>query len=354
MDKINVLIVDDSAIVREILTEKLSKHPMINVVGSANDPYIARDKIEKNPYIDVITLDIELPRMDGLTFLKYLMKYNPMPVIIVSSITDKSNVSSMEALELGAVDIVPKPGGPFSIEEVVDDLIDKIVNIKKVNFSKLKTSHEKVVNRTKTSEKEKILSKIETTEKVIAVGASTGGTQALETLFKGFETDCPPTLAVIHMPEKFTLSFAKRLNDICSITVKEGEDGEKIMQGTVYIAPGNYHMMIRSVGKDRYIKIVTGPKVFNQRPAVDVLFNSVAENIGKNAVGVILTGMGRDGASGLLNIRQKGGYTIAQDEESSVVFGMPKEAILLGGADIVLPLNSIADDVKKYLQKHQK
>jgi two-component system, chemotaxis family, protein-glutamate methylesterase/glutaminase len=350
MEKINVLIVDDSAIVREILTKKLSEHPQINVVGAAPDPFIARDKIEKNK-VDVITLDIEMPRMDGLTFLKYLMKYNPMPVIIVSSLTDKSNKSSMEALELGAIDIVPKPGGPFSIEEVIDSLIEKILGVKRIDNNKLKLISEKIIKTTENKPKIKYLSTIETTDRIIAVGTSTGGTQALEVLFKSFDYDFPATLAVIHMPEKFTFTFAKRLNDISPMNVKEAQDGEKITNGTIYIAPGNYHMLIKTIGKDKYIKTATGPKVHNQRPAVDVLFNSVSENIGQNTIGVILTGMGRDGADGLLKIKNAGGYTISQDEESSIVFGMPKEAILLGAADTVLPLTDIAGKIKTLLKK---
>ena len=350
MKKIKVLIVDDSAIVRKLLTERLSANPNIEVIGSAIDPYAARTIIENNE-VDVITLDIELPRMDGLTFLKYLMKYHPLPVIIVSSIVDKDKTTVMEALELGAVDIVPKPGGPFSIEEVIEILTEKILNIKKINYSKLKTFSEKLLNKVDNKDTKKYLTRIETTDKIIAVGASTGGTQALETLFKGFDIDFPPTLAVIHMPENFTYTFAKRLNDICAISIKEAENGEKILHGTVYIAPGGYHMMIKTVGKDKYIKIANGPKVFNQRPAVDVLFNSIAENIGKNAVGVLLTGMGRDGAVGLLNIKNKGGYTVAQDEKTSIVFGMPKEAIELGAAQEILPLPKISGQLKLFLNK---
>jgi len=344
--KINVLIVDDSAIVREILSNGLSNHPLINVVGTAPDPFVARDKIENNK-VDVITLDIEMPRMDGLTFLKYLMKYNPLPVIIVSSLADKNNIQSMEALELGAVDIVPKPGGSFEVEDVIETLIEKIIAADKIDQSKLKLYSERLIKLP--YNKVKYLSRIGTTDKVITIGASTGGTQALEILFKDFEIDFPPALVVIHMPEKFTYAFAKRLNDILPVNVKEAENGEKLLSGTIYIAPGNFHMMVKTLGKDKFIKIVNGPKQYNQRPAVEILFDSVAENIGKNAIGVILTGMGKDGALGLLNIKNAGGYTISQDEKTSIVFGMPKEAIELGAAVDILPLEEIGKKIKRIL-----
>lgn len=349
MGKINVFIVDDSAIVREILTERLSKHPLINVVGSAVDPFVARDKIEKLS-VDVLTLDIEMPRMDGLTFLKYLMKYSPMPVIVLSSLTDRSNKASMEALELGAVDIIPKPGGAFSVESVVDELIDKIIAAKQIDHSKLKTLLPSVELDKTSKQHEKILSKIETTGKLIVVGASTGGTVALEVLFKGFDISFPSVVSVIHMPPRFTQTFAERLNSICPMSIKEATNNEKILPGHIYIAPGGYHTSVKLIGADRIIKVTTGPKVFNQRPAVDVLFNSVAENIGQNTVGVLLTGMGRDGAEGLLNIRNNGGYTIAQDEATSIVWGMPKEAVDIGAAVKVLPLEGIASDIKRNLK----
>lgn len=348
MKKIKVFIIDDSAIVRQILTEKLSKHPRIEVVGSALDPFTAREKLDRLD-VDVITLDIEMPRMDGLTFLKYLIKYRPLPVIVVSSLTNCTNRASMEALELGAVDIVPKPGGPFSIEEVIELLIEKIIIASQVDQEKLQVVSQRLSQNQVKEKQTKYLSKIETTDKLIAVGASTGGPQALEILFKGFEIDFPPTLAVIHMPEKFTASYANRLNELCSVTVKEAENNEKIYPGTVYIAPGNYHMGLKSVGTEKLIKIQTGPKVFNQRPAVDILFDSVAENTGKNTIGLLLTGMGRDGAKGLLKIKNVGGYTIAQDETSSVVFGMPKEAIELGAATKVLPLDKMVQHIKQVL-----
>jgi two-component system chemotaxis response regulator CheB len=354
MGKVRVLVVDDSAIVRDILTKKLSAHPDIEVVGSAVDPYIARQKLESMD-VDLVTLDIEMPRMDGLTFLRYLMKYKPMPVIVVSSLGDSSSRAAIEALSLGAMDVVRKPGGPFSVEDVVDDLIPKILAARGMDMGKLNSASERLHASEESAPRQpKILARISTTRRLLAIGASTGGTIALETLFRGFTTDFPPTMAVIHMPERFTKSFADRLNGFCQVTVKEAEDGEAVMPATVYIAPGNYHMTVRTVGKDRIVKIGTGPKLFNQRPAVDVLFDSVAEEVGRNAIGVILTGMGRDGASGLLKIRQSGGFTIAQDEASSIVFGMPKEAIAVGGADEVIGLDGIDARIASFLKESER
>lgn len=349
MGKIRVLIVDDSAIVREILTDRLSKHPQIEVVGSAMDPYIARDKLEKMD-VDVITLDIEMPRMDGLTFLRQLMKHYPRPVIVVSSLAKDSSPAAMEALELGAVDVVPKPGGPFSVEEVVDLLTDRIIAASRADTSKLASLSERIKARNAQAKAPKsYLSSIQTTQQLIAVGASTGGTIALEEIFRDWEPDFPPTLAVIHMPEKFTATFASRLNDLCKVTVKEAEHGERVVTGTIYIAPGNYHMMLKTQGTEKTIRIVQGPKVCNQRPAVDPLFESVAQQVGRNCLGVLLTGMGKDGAQGLLKIKQAGGHTIAQDEASSIVWGMPKEAIDLGAADKILALNDVTGYIKKRL-----
>lgn len=345
MPKIRVFIVDDSAIVREILTERLSRHPSIEVVGSAMDPYIARDKLDKID-VDVLTLDIEMPRMDGLTFLRQLMKHYPKPVIVVSSLARDGNAAALQALELGAVDVVPKPGGAVTVDEVVDTLIDRILAASKADLSRLAETSRKLKQIPRDQGAKKYLTSIETTNRLIAVGASTGGTVALETLFLGWEPDFPPTLTVIHMPEKFTASFASRLNDMCRVRIKEAEDGERIMPGTVYFAPGGYHMILRTKGTERTLKIATGPKVCNQRPAVDPLFESVADQVGRNCLGILLTGMGRDGAQGLLRIHEAGGHTIAQDEETSVVWGMPKEAIELGAADKIMALDRIAPYVR--------
>lgn len=354
MDKIKVLIVDDSAIVRDILSKSLSRNPKISVVGTAQDPYVARDFIEKSD-VDVITLDIEMPKMDGLTFLKYLMKYNPIPVIILSSLTQGENKAAIEALEYGAIDIVNKSGGPYSVEEVADSLAAKIISASLIPDKTLQEISERVKETVKQyslidKSKKSILSNIKTTHQLIAVGASTGGTIALEVLFKSFTPSFPSTLAVIHMPEHFTASFAQRLDSLCQVHVKEAEDGELIMPATVYIAPGNFHMLVELSGANRIIRVKDGPKVHSQRPAVDILFNSVAEKIGTNSIGVLLTGMGRDGAEGLKAIKDSGGYTIAQDEKSCIVFGMPKEAIELGGASEVTSLQNIADSIQKQIR----
>ncbi len=364
MGKVRVLIVDDSAIVREILTQRLSRDPRIEVVASAMDPYVARDKLEKLE-IDVITLDIEMPRMDGLTFLRILMRQYPLPVIIVSSLAKDENNAAMKALELGAVDVVPKPGGPFTVEEVVPLLADRIVAASTAKIARLKEYVASsggddsdgglpAARKTEPAAKpgkasDNYLAKIRTTNQLIAIGASTGGTIALEVLLREWEADFPPTLIVIHMPEKFTATFASRLNDLSRATVKEAENGDRLETGTVYVAPGNYHMLLKTHGTERTLKIVSGPKVCNQRPAVDPLFDSVAEHAGQNCMALLLTGMGRDGAAGLLKIKQAGGYTIAQDEESSIVWGMPKEAIDLGAAQTVLPLDKMVRHLRERL-----
>lgn len=357
MKKIKVLIIDDSAIVREILSHSLSAHPRIEVVGTAMDPYVARDKLEKLD-VDVITLDIEMPKMDGLTFLRYLMTQLPTPVIIVSSLAKDKNQAAMQALELGAIDVVPKPGGPFSVEEMIPNLIERIIVASKVDMTKLKHITQKVAKFQPLEQSKKIksqidknnyLASIKTTDKIIAIGASTGGTTALETLLKDWEPYFPPTLIVIHMPERFTNSFATRLNELSRATVKEAEEGEALRAGTVYIAPGNFHMLLKTEGTKKTIKIKSGPKVCNQRPAVDLMFMSVAKQMGQNCIALLLTGMGRDGAQGMLTLKEKGAHTIAQDEASSIVWGMPKEAINLNAAKEILPLNNMLTAIKKHL-----
>lgn len=349
--KIKVLVVDDSAIVRKVLNENLNKFKDIEVVATAVDPYVARDKIVKfKP--QVVLLDIEMPRMDGLTFLKHLMKSFPLPVIIVSSLVKDKNAAVIHALELGAVDVVPKPGGPFSTGEIVNELADKIRCASKVSMSKVKNVTKEVTKKN-LNYKERILARISTTQKLIAVGASTGGTSALECIFKGFQKTFPPTVAVIHMPQGFTKSFAQRLNTICEPTVLEAEDGMKLEDGHIYIAPGgDKHITIKSSGSYRSIILKPGPLYGNHRPAIDILFKSVARYIGKNSCGIILTGMGKDGAEGIKEIHDTGGYTIAQDENSSIVFGMPKVAIELGGIDKVLPLKEISQKLLYALNRN--
>lgn len=350
-NKIKVLVVDDSAIVRKVLNENLNKFPDIEVVATAIDPYVAREKIVKyKPH--VVLLDIEMPRMDGLTFLKHLMKSFPLPVIIVSSLVKDKNDAVIHAMELGAVDVIPKPGGPFSTGEIVNELAEKIRCASKVNMKKVKDVTNEI-SRKPLNNKERILSKISTTQKLIAIGASTGGTSALECLFRDFQKTFPPTVAVIHMPQGFTRSFANRLNTICEATVLEAEDGMKLEDGHIYIAPGgDKHITIKSSGSYRSIILKPGPLYGNHRPSIDILFKSVAKYIGKNSYGVILTGMGKDGAEGINEIHNKGGYTIAQDEKSSIVFGMPKVAIELGGIDKILPLKEITQKLLYALNRN--
>jgi len=344
MEKIKVLIVDDSAIVRKILTEQLSKEPDIEVVGTAPDPYIARDKIvQLKP--NVVLLDIEMPRMDGITFLKKLMKYYPLPVIIVSSLAPKGSRLAIEALEIGAVEVMCKPGGPYSVGEMIVDLSQKIRAAAKIKYIKRKKPAQVKEIRSKTS----IQPTLETTNKVIAIGSSTGGTEALREILPQFPPSFPGVVIAQHMPPGFTTAFANRLNELCQIRVKEAENGDSVIPGLALIAPGNYHMLLRRSGAKYYVEIKDGPRVHYQRPSVDVLFTSVAKAAGPNAIGIILTGMGADGAKGLLEMKKAGAKTIAQDEASCVVFGMPKEAIKLGAVDKILPLQKIPEEVMKYI-----
>lgn len=345
MKKIKVLVIDDSAIVRDLLSKHLMKYNDLEIVGTAPDAYVARQKII-NLKPDVLTLDIEMPRMDGITFLKNLMKSYPLPVIIVSSLLENQKELAMTALQIGAIDVVPKPGGPYSVGDIVDLLAGKIKAAANVRFDKV----DKIRNDKTDDTAPKVLARFKTTKKVIAIGASTGGTIALEKLFSMFTPDMPPALTVIHMPEGFTKTFANRLDGITRSTVKEAENNERLMQGTIYIAPGNHQMTLERQGTDFILKIQNGPKVNSCRPSVDVLFYTVAINAGKNGCGVILTGMGKDGADGLLKIKNSGGYTIAQDEKTSIVFGMPKEAIEIGATKCVLPLNKIKNGIiEKFL-----
>ena len=335
---IKVLIVDDSAVVRSVFSKELSRDPGIDVVGMAPDPYIARDLIVKlKP--DVITLDIEMPRMDGLTFLHKLMKHFPLPVIVVSSLTQKGSEIALEALDGGAIDVMCKPGSSYSVGDMALTLIDKIKAAARVNVAAMN----KTVSRTVRPASRLSLTK--TTNKIVAIGASTGGTQALEAVLTALPSNSPGIIIVQHMPEKFTKSFADRLNDICAISVKEAEDNDSVIPGRALLAPGNYHMLLWRSGAVYKTKIKKGPLVKRQRPAVEVLFSSVSKYAGNNAIGVILTGMGSDGADGLFKMHQNGARTIAQDEKTSVVFGMPGEAIKKGGVDHILPLTKIPQKI---------
>ncbi len=338
---IKVLIVDDSAIVRNVFTKELSTYPDIEVVGTAPDPFVARDKIvQLKP--DVLTLDIEMPRMDGLTFLKKLMKYYPVPTVIVSSLTPKGSAMSLEALDVGAVDVVAKPGGSYSVADIRAELVDKIRAASVANLSRDRSQEKQESPVEKTTVKR---SMTETTNKVIAIGASTGGTEAIKAVLTKLPADMPGVVIVQHMPANFTAAFADRLNGICQMTVREAKNNDPVVPGTALVAPGNFHMILRRSGAQYYVEVKTGPMVHHQRPAVDILFKSTARYAGANAVGVILTGMGSDGAEGLLEMKKAGAKTIAQDEKSCVVFGMPKEAIKAGAADRVMTLTSIAGEI---------
>jgi len=337
---VKVLIVDDSAIVRQVLSKELAKDPEITIVGTAPDPYIARDKIV-NLKPDVLTLDIEMPKMDGITFLKKLMRHFPLPVIIVSSLTPKGGELAMEALENGAIDVLCKPGGSYTVGDIALQLRERIKGAAKVVPQKRGVQKSTGINR---------LSMTKTTNKVLAIGASTGGTEAIKRVLEKFPVDAPGTIIVQHMPEKFTTSFAASLNKYCAIKVIEAKGGETIQPGVALLAPGNHHMLLRRSGARYYVDVKNGPMVFHQRPSVEVMFNSVAKYAGRNAIGVILTGMGADGAQGLLNMKNAGAKTIAQDEESCVVFGMPKESIKIGAVDYVLSLEKIPQQIIKLAQ----
>jgi two-component system chemotaxis response regulator CheB len=348
--KIRVLIVDDSATVRQALKEILESDPLIEVMGLASDPYIAVERIKKE-IPDVITLDVEMPRMDGLTFLDKIMKQHPIPVVICSSLTASGSDVALAALERGAVDIITKPkmGTREFLEESRVRICDIVRSAAQVQKAKRKPAMEMAVAPKLTADAilEKPASKamIQTTEKVVVVGASTGGTEALRIFLEAMPIDSPGIVIVQHMPENFTARFAERLNGICAITVKEAVDNDSVLRGQALIAPGNKHLLLRRSGARYYVEIKDGPLVSRHRPSVDVLFRSAARYGGRNVVGVIMTGMGDDGAKGMLEMKQGGAFTIAQDEATCIVFGMPAEAIKLGGVDRVAPLEGIAHEV---------
>jgi len=331
--KIRVLIVDDSAIVRKILSDALAGEADLEVVGTAPDPYVARDKIlALKP--DVLTLDIEMPRMDGLTFLKKLMHFHPLPTVVISSLAQTSCRAAVEALELGAVEVLAKPGGPYSVGELRHSLAQK-----------LRAAASSRVGRQPPKEPTAAHVPVQSalpSGTIIAIGASTGGTEAIAAVLTKLPATCPAIVIAQHIPPDFSRAFANRLNDICAIDVKEAVDGDALRPGLALVAPGDFHMLLRKSGGQYSVKVKTGPRVCYQRPSVDVLFLSVAETAGRDAVGVLLTGMGSDGAQGLLQMARSGARTIAQDEATCVVFGMPREAIVLGAAKQVLPLAAIS------------
>jgi two-component system chemotaxis response regulator CheB len=353
--KIKVLIIDDSAIVRKLLAEALAGAADIEVVGTAPDPFVARDKIlSLRP--DVLTLDVEMPRMDGITFLKKLMRFHPMPVIVISSLGQASSKVAMEALQFGAVDVLAKPGGPYSVGELQHDLPYKV---RAAALARLRrTPPEAAVPvavrpfiaagfQPGPSGFQPGLAGFQAgnASGIIAIGASTGGTEAIREVLMGLPAGSPGIVVVQHIPPVFSTAFANRLNDLCRIQVKEAADGDRLTPGLALVAPGNFHMTVRKAGGEYRVSVQDGPRVCYQRPAVDVLFESVASAAGRNAIGVLLTGMGADGAEGLLKMKRAGAQTVAQDEASCVVFGMPREAIRLGAVDHVLPLHRIAAEL---------
>lgn len=358
--KIRVLIVDDSASVRMTLSEIISSDPDLEVMATAADPYVAVERIRQE-VPDVMFLDIELPRMDGLTFLRKIMSQRPIPVVICSSLAEAGSDTLMQALEAGAVDVVTKPR--IDTAEFLKESRMRICDAAKAAaHAKFRGVHKPAPRLTVEAKlnADAIIpphsearaasqrAKMPVTEPIICIGASTGGTEALREVLEALPATTPGIIIVQHMPEKFTNAFARRLNGICAMEIKEAEDGDVVQAGRVLIAPGNLHMLLHRAGSRYTVNIVEGPHVSRHRPSVDVMFRSASQTAGKNAMGIILTGMGDDGARGLLEMRQAGSFTLAQDEESSVVFGMPKEAIQRGAAAKVVALNRVANEINTY------
>jgi two-component system chemotaxis response regulator CheB len=354
MKPIRVMIVDDSATVRQVLAAVLAAAPDIRVIGSASDPLFALDKMMQD-WPDVVVLDVEMPRMDGITFLKQIMAQRPTPVVICSTLTEKGAETTMQALAAGAVAIVTKPriGLKQFLVDSADDVVGAVRAAAQANVRRLaagpaatikpKLSADAILSGPAPTQAMHV-----TTDKVVAVGTSTGGTQALEVLLAALPRTVPGLVIVQHMPEKFTAAFADRLNGICQIEVREAKHGDRVLPGRALIAPGGLHMLLKRSGAQYHVDVVDGPAVNRHRPSVDVLFRSVARCAGGNALGVIMTGMGDDGARGLKEMREGGAATLAQDEESCVVYGMPKEAVKLGGVERSVPLGAIAGEVARY------
>jgi two-component system chemotaxis response regulator CheB len=346
MKKITVIVVDDSALIRKLLSEIINSQPDMEAIGTAPDPLVAREMIRSlNP--DVLTLDVEMPKMDGLEFLERLMRLRPMPVVMVSSLTEKGSDATLRALELGAIDYVSKPKIDIvhGIQEYATEIADKI---RTAACARLRARPLAALARG-AHPLPALANRSLSTEKLIIVGASTGGTEAIKEFLLDMPPDCPGILITQHMPEAFTKSFAARLDSLCRISVKEAEHAERVLPGHAYVAPGNSHLLLRRSGANYMTQLSDAPLVNRHRPSVDVLFRSAAAHAGKNAVGVILTGMGKDGALGMLAMKQAGAYNFAQDEASCVVFGMPKEAIAAGATDEVLPLRDLAPGVMRRL-----
>jgi two-component system chemotaxis response regulator CheB len=353
--KIRVLIVDDSASVRQTLTAVLQSDPQIEVIGAAADPFIAAKRIQEE-IPDVITLDVEMPRMDGITFLRKLMSQHPIPVVMCSSLTESGSETLLQALEAGAVDIILKPkiGAADHLAESAMRICEVVKSAAQARLGRRKITSARQSELSGPTAKltaDAVLpppsgkAMARTTEMVVCVGASTGGTEALREMLEKLPANTPGIVIVQHMPEKFTAAFAKRLNSLCEMEIKEAADGDPVLRGHVLIAPGDKHMLLERQGARYHVSVRTGPLVSRHRPSVDVLFRSAARAAGANAMGVIMTGMGDDGARGMLEMHQAGAFTVSQDEASSVVFGMPKEAIAHGGVDKILPLDRIAAEI---------
>ena len=345
MNKIKVMLVDDSALVRQTLTEVLASDPQIEVIATAQDPFVAAQKL-RTQTPDVMILDVEMPRMDGITFLQKLMSQHPLPIIICSTLVDKGALTTLKALEYGAVDIIQKPklGTQKFFEEAKIQLTDAVKAAAGAKLERLThrppTERKLTADAVLPSATGRAMSK--TTETVVVIGASTGGTEAVRSVLEALPHDAPGTVVVQHMPEGFTASFAKRLDSLCRVNVKEAVDGDTVLRGHVLIAPGNKHTLLKRSGARYYVEVREGPLVSRHRPSVDVLFRSAARYAGSNAVAAILTGMGDDGAAGMKELLDAGAHTIAQDEKTCVVYGMPKEAVAHGGVERVLPLEKVA------------
>nr|WP_320166947.1 chemotaxis response regulator protein-glutamate methylesterase [uncultured Methylophaga sp.] len=352
MKKISVIVIDDSALVRKLLTEILNSDPELEVVATAGDPYQARDKIKQfNP--DVLTLDVEMPKMDGVTFLRNLMRLRPMPVVMVSTLTEKGAQITLEAMALGAFDFVEKPKLDLSqtLSSYSEEIISKIKAAAGVQPQQLTTKAMLEVEERLTADA--VIAKstknipLKTTEKIVAIGASTGGTEAIKTVLCALPANAPGIVITQHIPASFSAPFAERVNKMSALNVSQATDGEQILPGHAYIAPGDKHLLVERSGARYYCRLNDGPAVSRHKPSVDVLFRSIAQNVGANAIGVMLTGMGDDGARGMLEMRENGASNMVQDEKSSVVWGMPGAAYKLGAAELMLPLDKIAQEIMK-------
>jgi len=350
--KKRVLIIDDSALVRKVLTEILNSDRRLEVIGTASDPIAAREKIKKlNP--DVLTLDVEMPKMDGITFLSNLMRLRPMPVVMVSSLTEKGADITLQALEIGAIDFVSKPklDVAHGLQEYADELCDKVATAANARIQESSSWVNHAAESSTRHTADAILGKtkrprpLKTTDKIIAIGASTGGTEAIKEVLMRMPADSPAIVITQHIPEAFSTPFAQRMDNNCAMTVYEASDSQQILPGHVYIAPGNQHLLVERSGARYICRLNDGPPVNRHRPSVDVMFRSVAQNVGVNAIGVILTGMGNDGAAGMKEMHDAGARTLAQDEKTSVVWGMPGESVRAGGVDEVVSLHNITNKI---------